>query len=275
MSLDDNNIKNIVDERVKVIIQNARAKEKEVIKEIEIQNRKLAKAEESEEIEIKTKIDKLKKQVAELYAMPNKNGNPVPIKKVRIFQTSVTNPIHLKPQRDKSQKTSKPHKEFYHVANDSNYMMAIYEGKDEKGKIKRDFKLLNNLEAGEFFKYSVHKVLKEQNLENIQNVIPEKVLSGKIELPLRAIIKIGTMVILWENSPDEVWDLSVSEINKRMYKIIGLSNQRIIGTSGKVNEYATIVMRFNQEASQAIDLKTMDGKFEKNEIFKCTKKNEP
>ncbi len=271
-ALDDNNIKNIVDERVKNIIQNARTKEKDFLKEIEIQNKKLARAEDAEKFEVQAEIDKLKKQVADLYSMPNRNGSPVPIKKVRIFQTSVTNPIHLKPQRDKSQRTPKPHKENYHVANDSNYMMAIYEGKDEKEKLKRDFKLLNNLEAGEFFKYSVHKELKEQNLENIQNVIPDKVLSGKIELQLRAILKIGTMVILWENSPDEVWDLSVSEINKRLYKIIGLSIQRIIGLSGKVNEYATIVMRFNQEASQAIDLKTMDGKFEKNEVFKAQRK---
>lgn len=270
-ALDDNSIKNIVDDRVKDIVQNARIMEKDFIKEIEIQKRKLSKAEEAEEKEILSEIEKLKKQVADLYSLPNKNGSPVPIKKVRIYQTSVTNPIHLKQQRDKTQKTPKPHKEYYHVANDSNYMMAIYEGKDDKGNTKRDFKLLNNLEAGEFFKYSVHKDLKDQNLESIQNAIPDKVLSGKIELPLKAIIKTGTMVILWENSPDEVWDLSISEIDKRLYKIVGMSVNRI-KSDVKTFEFGNIVLRHNKEASSASQLKTQDGEFRSDENYIAQRK---
>nr|AME16448.1 CRISPR-associated protein Cas9 [uncultured bacterium] len=269
--LDDSSVKNIVDDIVKEIVQNARIKEKDFIKELEIQKRKLAKAEENKVVQIQAEIDKLNKQVADLYTMPNKNGNPIPIKKVRIFQTSVTNPIHLKQQRDKSQKTSKPHKEFYYAANDSNYMMAIYEGKDEKGKVKRDFKLLNNLEAGEFFKYSVHKDLKEKNLENIRNVIPDKVSAGKIEIPLKAIIKTGTMVILWENSPDEVWDLTISEVDKRLYKVVGMSVNRI-KSDVKTFEFGNIVLRHNKEASPATLLKIQDGEFKSDENYIAQRK---
>ena len=267
-TLDDNGLKNIVDERVKEIIQNARLEEKKLKKEVEAWKKKLAKAEEEDENSIRAEIENLDKKISELYSLPNKNGAPVPIKKVRIYQTSVTNPLHIKKQRDKSQKEPKPHKEFFHVANDSNYAMAIYEGKDEKGKIKRDFHLLNNLEAGEFFKYSVQKVLKEQDLNHLQNIVPDKKNQGKIELPYKAVLKIGTMVILWENSPEEVWDLTDIEINKRLYKVVGLSQQVIQGKYF----FATIVMRFHNEASQATDLKTMDGRFEKDEVFKGQRK---
>ena len=51
----------------------------------------------------------------------------IPIRKVRIFTPGVTAPIHLKRQRDLS---DKEYKRDYHVVNDSNYCMAIYEGRD-------------------------------------------------------------------------------------------------------------------------------------------------
>ncbi|SHE84934.1 CRISPR-associated endonuclease Csn1 [Mariniphaga anaerophila] len=267
-SLEDSSIKNVVDERVREIIQHARLEEKKLKKEIEVQKKKLEKAEEEEENSICTEIERLNSQISELYTLPNKNGAPIPIKKVRIYQTSVTNPLHIKEQRDKSKKKLKSHKEFFHVANDSNYAMAIYEGKDAKGKIKRDFQLLNNMQAGEFFKFSVQKDLKAQNLNQIHNLVPDKIVQGKAELSFKAVLKIGTMVVLWENSPEEVWDLTVAEINKRLYKIVGLSQQIIQGKYF----FGTIVMRHHKEASSASDLKTSDGKFEKNESYKAQRK---
>ena len=47
----------------------------------------------------------------------------IPIRKVRIYMPSVTSPIHLKKHRDLS---VRKYKQDYHVANDSNYCMAIY-----------------------------------------------------------------------------------------------------------------------------------------------------
>lgn len=191
------------------------------------------------------------------------------IKKVRC-KTVVKNPLKWeKKNRDLSKKE---YKHFVHVVNDSNYLMAIYEGKDKKGKIKRDFEIVNNLEAGSFYKYSVQKLLKEQGIEGVEGLVPRKKISGSIDLPLKSILKIGTMVILWENSPDEVWSISKNDIKRRLYKIIGLSNQRIIRKSGKVDEYATIVLRFHQEASPASKLKVEDGKFQIIEQFKAQRK---
>jgi CRISPR-associated endonuclease Csn1 len=196
----------------------------------------------------------------------------VEIKKVRIFVPSVTNPIHLKENRDKTLKNRKAHKQFTHVANDSNYAMAIYEGVDEKGKLKRDFELVSNIEAANFYKISVKRLLNHQNAGNNSELFPSFKINGKDSLNLKGIVKIGTLVILYEFSPSEIWDLELTEIRKRVYKIIGLSNQRIIRPSGKVDEYATIVLRFHQEASAAVDLKTFDGKFERNEEYKGQRK---
>ena len=269
--LDDNSVKNIVDYRVREIIRNARLREKKIIKEIEVQKRKLAKAEEDDELLIFSEIEKLKKQIADLYVLPNNNGAPVPIKKVRIYQNSVTNPLHIKQQRDKSKKKPKPHKEFYHVANDSNYAMAIYEGKDARGKIKRDFQLLNNLEAGEFFKCSVQKDLKAQNLNHLYNLVPVKKVSGKIEMPFKAFLKIGKLVILWEKSPYEVWDLTQAEIIRRLYKIVGMSINRI-KSGKKFYEFGNIVLRHSQEASMSSELKTQDGEFNSDEKYIAQRK---
>jgi CRISPR-associated endonuclease Csn1 len=196
----------------------------------------------------------------------------VPINKVRIYQPSVTNPLHIKQQRDKSSKNKKEHKEYFHAANDSNYLMAIYELQDEKGKYIRDFEIRNNLGSAEFFKNSVQKTLKAQEFGKLEGFIPKTKTVKKLELSLKAILKIGTMVILWENSPEEVWDLDIPLINKRLYKVIGLSNQNIKTSSGKQYEYATIVLRFHQEATAASDLKVQDGTFKHNEDYIAQRK---
>ena len=140
----------------------------------------------------------------------------IPIKKVRCYASTVTNPIHIKKHRDLS---NHDYKHDYHVTNDGNYLMAIYEGKDDKGKIKRDFEIVNNLKAGEYFKQSVQETLKVQGINNLEGLVPEFKISGKLTLPLRFVLKTGTMIIFWENSPDEVWDLDQSQIHKRLFKL--------------------------------------------------------
>ena len=123
-SLEDSVIKNIVDDRVREIIVEGRKLEKELKKEIEILKNKLQKVEENEEHIFQKQIEVVKKRIAELYTLPNENGSHVKIRKVRIYQLTVTNPLHIKKQRDKSIKNPKPYKEDFHVANDGNYMMA-------------------------------------------------------------------------------------------------------------------------------------------------------
>lgn len=53
----------------------------------------------------------------------------IPIKKVRCYTPSVTKPLNIRQQRDVS---SKEYKQQYHVTNDSNYLLALYIGKDKR-----------------------------------------------------------------------------------------------------------------------------------------------
>jgi len=265
-TLEDSNIKNIVDPKVREIITRAREEEKKLKKELDSLSKKLSNASEGEESGVLTGIDNLKTRIKNLYALPNKNGNKIFIKKVRIYTPTVTNPIQLKKQRDVSQKRRKPYKEYYHVANDANYLMAIYEGIDEKGNKKRDFELINNLQAGEYYKLSVQKYLKPQDINALEGLVPSSKTTGKLSLPLKGIIKVGSMVILWEKSPGEVWELEKTDIKKRLYKVVGLSINRI-KSGKKVYEFGMIVLRFHQEARQASDLKTYDGEYNRDEPY--------
>ena len=132
----------------------------------------------------------------------------IPIRKVRIF-TTVKDPIHLKPQRDQSVKN---YKQYYHVANDRNYCMAIYEGTDNKGKPKRSFEIVSNLEAARYFKISANKTFQTDFVSH----------SDKDGYPLKCILKIGTMILFYENSPSELYQCSQEELVKRLYKVSGL-----------------------------------------------------
>ncbi|MFC2106880.1 type II CRISPR RNA-guided endonuclease Cas9 [Bacteroidota bacterium] len=235
-TLEDSNIKNIVDDRIRDIVSKDKIVEKELKKEVEALKKKLQKAEVEEELEIQNQISEVETQISSLFTLPNKNGEPIPVKRVRIFQPTVTNPLHIKKQRDKSRKKTKLYKEEYHVANDSNYFMAIYEGKDDKGKIKRDFEIVNNFEAGKFFKHSTRNYLKVQRLSILENLIPSKKVNGKIELALKGIIKTGTLVLFWQNNPLEIWDLKRREVRTRLYKVI------------KQSKDGRITFKFHQEA---------------------------
>ena len=189
----------------------------------------------------------------------------IPIKKVRCFVPTVTNPIHLKPHRDESKH---PYKRSYHVANDGNYLMAIYESKDNKGNIKRAFEIVNNLKAGEYFKSSVQETIKAQNMPTLQGLIPNSKTIKNTEIPLKYILKTGTLLILWEKSPDEVWDLDLVDLTKRFYKVVGLSIQSI---QNKYN-YGITTMRHHQEASATTNLKIQDGLFSENELYIAQRK---
>ena len=266
-SLDDSSIRNIVDSRVRSIVEAGRKREKELRKDLEKLKKQLSKADEVEEPALTNEIREMELQIRNLYCMPNRNGDPIPVKRVRIY-TNITNPLHFeKKQRDEDIRCSKPYKKEFNVANDSNYLMAIYEGTDDKGKRKRDFELVNNLDAGAYFKYSTCKLLNLQGFENLEGLVPDQKENKKIEMTLRALLKIGTMVIFWENEPEEVRALNKKELDKRLYKIVGLSNQRIKRPSGKIDEYATIVLRHNKVAIAASELKTTDGIFKTDEPY--------
>jgi CRISPR-associated endonuclease Csn1 len=152
---------------------------------------------------------------------------------VRLYAANVTKPIHLKKHRDLS---VKDYKQDYHVSNDGNYCLAIYEGYNAKGKVKRSYKLINNLSAVKSRKNS--------------SLIP---LSDDNEYPLKWTLKVGMMVLLYEKSPDEVYNATQNELVKRLYKIMGLS----INPTGP--GYGCITLRYHQEARPAGEYKSKNG----------------
>ena len=173
----------------------------------------------------------------------------IPIRKVRLFATSITNPIHLKSHRFLSEQ---PHKRDYYVANDSNYCMGIYEGADAKGKTKREFELVNNLEAVKYFN-------NKRKGDILCDLVPLS--DKKYGYPLKCILKVGTMILFYENSPEELFDASQRELTKRLYKVVGLTT--------KAYRYGWITLKHHQEARQASVLKEETGAWKVNDPTKA------
>lgn len=176
----------------------------------------------------------------------------IPIKKVRIFTGSVTRPINIRQQRDLSKHD---YKRQYHVQNDRNYMMAIYVGHDKKGKEKREFELVNNITAANFYRRSNDKVPTDNQL------VPLYSQSG---YELRYKLKIGTMVLLYENSPEEVWELDRINLQKRLYKVTGLSSLVI-----QKYLYGTINLVHHQDARPSTEVKQTNGVFKSTDEFRA------
>ncbi len=170
------------------------------------------------------------------------------IKKVRIFTPSVTQPIRLKKHRDESRFE---YKRNYHVANDGNYCMAIYEGTDAKGRIKRSFRLLNNLETAKFLNRKTDRY----------DLVPQ---SDDKDYPLKWILRTGTMVLFYENSPEELYECSKAELAKRLYKVTGMSTLTVQGTWS----YGSLTLRHHQEARPAGDLKAKNGVWKIGEAYR-------
>ena len=74
--------------------------------------------------------------------MPNRNGKPISIKKVRVY-SPLKDPIALKDHTSKSTR-KRAHKEHYLVNNAENYSIAIYEGVGKNERSIRSYKAFSN-----------------------------------------------------------------------------------------------------------------------------------
>ncbi|MBO7263604.1 MAG: CRISPR-associated protein Csn1 [Alistipes sp.] len=171
------------------------------------------------------------------------------IKKVRIYTASNLSPKPLghKTHRDKSQYD---YKQPYYVVYGGNYCMAIYEGLDNKGKVKRSYNLISNLEAAAFYN---GKTMRDDLVA----------LSDSNDYPLQYILRAGTMVLFYENSPKELYECSRAELSKRLYKVKGLCDKK----TGN-NRTAYITMIHHQEARPDSDLVIKKGVFIANEEYR-------
>jgi CRISPR-associated endonuclease Csn1 len=147
----------------------------------------------------------------------------IPIKKVRIHAKPSEPLKDFKKHKDISKHI---HKQQYHVVNDGNYCMAIYESKGGK----RDNKIVTLMEAGNYFKLS--------NIDKNQ-FVPQ----SKDGCDLKCVIKKGQMIILYDKSPDEIWRLSDNEKLKYLYVITQIDK-----------ESSCIKLLYHQEAREKKEL---------------------
>jgi CRISPR-associated endonuclease Csn1 len=256
-ALTASDIQNIVDPHIREIVTVDKTKESEIKKELDKLNKQIKNTEDEHEINrLNSQMNDLQQELSALFHIKNKNGSITPIKKVRCIATNITNPLQIKKHRDLS---LHDYKQYSNFENDRNYLIAIYEGANNEGKIKRDFILVNYLEAGQYY-------CGKLDYEIVPKVHPRS------SFPMKQIIRIGTLVLLIENNPDEIDPLSFSDIQKRLYKVIGLSVQRIKSTANKIIEYATIVLRHTSEARLSKELKIQDGIFRMDEPYIAQRK---
>lgn len=196
------------------------------------------------EVAIK-KYGSLKKAVEAGVWMNQEKG--VAIYKVRVYTPQIKRPLDIRQQRDSS---PKEYKRSLHVANDSNYMMGIYVGKNKSGKEKREFELINSLDAVEYYNSGV-------SAQDI-GLLPLESKNGYL---LKWQLKVGTMVLLYDESPDEVYELDSSELCKRLYKITGMSSMVVVS-----GVYGVLSLVFHQEARPSKDVTLKNGAFKYGEV---------
>lgn len=174
----------------------------------------------------------------------------VPIRKVRIYagKTMAPQPLGRKVHRDAS---VYPYKRPVYVALGSNYCMALYEGMNAKGKMKRTFRVVSTLEAAQYFKASTDKTVRTE-------LVP---LSDDNGYPLQYILKAGTMVLFYEESPEELYGCTNAELAERLYKLTQFSTLEVGN-----NKYGTLVFRHHQEARPASELSVKSGIWKRGEV---------
>ena len=72
------------------------------------------------------------------------------------------------------------------------------------------------------------------------------------------------MVLLYENTPEEIYEASQEELTRRLYKVNGLS----ILIVNKQYEYGRMLLSFNQEARPSTEIKAQAGVYKQGESIR-------
>lgn len=195
----------------------------------------------------KDEYGSLKKAVAAGIWMNRDKG--VKINRVRIFCEDVKHPIEIRIHRDISRKK---YKQYVNVKNEVNYMMVIYVGKDKRGKEKRSFELVNNYDAVAYH----NSDLKVQGIRLFQEY--------KDGYPQKWQLKTGSMVLLYEETPEEIYELPKSALTNRLYRVAGMSSMIVSGC-----HYGTIALVHHQEARPSSEVKLKNGAYRCTEDFRA------
>lgn len=135
------------------------------------------------------------------------------IKKIRV-KTSNKNLPKIKSQSHVSKGNRKEYKEHYYATLENIFGMAIYESFDNKGKKEQAFKTIS---AFDLAKHNQGKLKLEMPVE--ENIIKNKGKKSEVLIPLTKVLRVNQMALFYENSPEELKQLSKSELNNRLFKI--------------------------------------------------------
>lgn len=168
------------------------------------------------------------------------------IKKIRLYQDTVKNPLRIK-KHSLLSKSRKEHKQKVYGQNDENYVMAIYELDG-----KREFELINN--------FNLAQLIKQK--EGFYPLNKEKEVKGKKVLyPIAksnhrdVVLKRGQQVVFYDKTIETPKDISeIVDFKGRIYIIEGLSIQRIKSGNNEF-EYGVIMLRYFKEARKVDDIK--------------------
>ncbi len=128
--------------------------------------------------------------------------------------------IVVKKQTYKSSKPlvnieNRDYKYLYYAQNDGNYLCLLYEGVN-KGKLERKFRLINYFDTALHNMKDTSDLFKEPNFTKIED--------KKKAFTLRAIIKTGTRVLMWDKTPDELAGMSDKELSRRLFVVYKFNN---------------------------------------------------
>ena len=137
------------------------------------------------------------------------NGKAVYVKRVRVMARP-TSPIILKQHHNVIDKNPKDYKQNYYVVNDENYLIALYRGKDDKGKVLSDYLVSNLLDS-------------VQKKQSGKELYPKDIDKKGQKLSLYKVLKIGKVVILKQDENEDVFALSKSILSNRLFRVSGLA----------------------------------------------------
>ena len=114
---------------------------------------------------------------------------------------------------------NRDYKKYAYAQNDNNYLFLLYEG-IKKGKLVRQSRIIGLFEAT--------KILKTKDYKNFEKELANEpfyksYIDKNVEYRLSAIMKTGTRVIMWKETPDEILDLSKEQLFERLY-VVGKFN---------------------------------------------------
>jgi CRISPR-associated endonuclease Csn1 len=125
--------------------------------------------------------------------------------------------LQIKEQTYKSTKksvhiTDKSYKHYYYAQNDGNYLCLLYEFENKKKKqIERKFRLINYFEMTKLNFKDADEIMKEPYFQTI--------IEKDKQYNFSAIIKIGTKVLMKKDDKEDLSELELTELYKRLFVV--------------------------------------------------------